>query len=55
MDALEESSKGIAVEQLWKGSMAFGEYFKNKKALTISRKGIISLASPRGFEPLSTA
>ena len=27
----------------------------NEKTLTISRKGIISLASPRGFEPLSTA
>ena len=26
-----------------------------KKALTILRKGMISLASPRGFEPLSTA
>ena len=27
----------------------------NEKALTIARKGLISLASPRGFEPLSTA
>ena len=27
----------------------------NEKALTISRKGLIFLASPRGFEPLSTA